>query len=146
MSTNLPHNFQVRVYYEDTDLGQVVYHANYIKYFERARTEWLRSIGLDQQILIEQNLAFAVVTINNRYLKPARFNDLLDVKTDVKRFGRASMTFEQHIYLKNNSETLSCAVGTLLCCAEIKVACIKLDSFTSTALPEILIQQIHGVQ
>ncbi len=130
-----PFHYQIRVYYEDTDLGGVVYHANYIKFFERARTEWLRAMGIEQDILIEQNLAFAVVNIKCDFHQPARFNDLLEVNTQVSDLGRASMTFSQDLYLQNNPESL-------LCRAVIKVACIKLDSFKSTALPALLLQQL----
>ncbi len=130
-----PFHYQIRVYYEDTDLGGVVYHANYIKFFERARTEWLRAMGIEQEILIEQNLAFAVVNIKCDFRQPARFNDLVEVVTHVSDLGRASMTFSQDLYLQNDPESL-------LCRAEIKVACIKLDSFKSTALPALLLQQL----
>ena len=133
----LPYQHQVRVYYEDTDIGQVVYHANYIKYLERGRTEWLRALGVDQSILIEQNAAFAVVNINIDYLKPARFNDALIVETDVLKTGKASLVFKQEIRLQSDS-------NCLLCKATVKVACVTMPEIKSRALPQELINILKG--
>ena len=73
--------WQVRVYYEDTDSGGVVYHSNYLKFMERARTEWLRSLGFEQDVLArDEDVIFAVRSINVEFLKPGRFNQLLDVR------------------------------------------------------------------
>jgi acyl-CoA thioester hydrolase len=134
---HLPFKHLVRVYYEDTDVGQVVYHANYIKYMERARTEWLRSLSVDQSILIEQNIAFAVVNIGIDYIKPARFNDELVVSSDVVKVGRASIVFEQEIRLQSNPESL-------LCKAIVKVACVSMPEIKSRALPQELLQILRG--
>jgi len=84
----------VRVYYEDTDSGGVVYYANYLKFIERGRTEYLRSFGFEQDALIEtHNVIFAVKSINANYHLPARFNDLLGVQTSIKKVGHASLIF-----------------------------------------------------
>ena len=88
----------VRVYYEDTDAGGVVYYANYLKFCERARTEWLRTFGVSQQALIdEQGLGFVVRSVQADYLAPARLDDALIVVTQVAMLRRASILFEQQL-------------------------------------------------
>lgn len=91
-------NWPVRVYCEDTDAGGVVFYANYLKFFERARTEMLRSVGFEQDnLLAEQNLIFVVRSVKVDYLKPARFNELLDVSAKVIEYKKTNFTFEQAI-------------------------------------------------
>ena len=98
----------VRVYYEDTDSGGVVYYANYLKFMERARTEYLRHLGYEQDELIKnENIIFAVRTINVDYHKPARFNEQLEVSARVIECKKASMLFEQVICRKQDSQLLS---------------------------------------
>ncbi len=88
----------VRVYYEDTDSGGVVYYANYLKFMERARTEWLRQLGFEQDELLEkEGILFAVRRVSVDYLRPARFNDELLVSASISKQGRASLTFQQEI-------------------------------------------------
>ena len=88
----------IRVYYEDTDCGGVVYYTNYLKFMERGRTEFLRSLGFEQDNLKqEQGLIFAVHSLSAKYLKPAVFNDELIVTTSLSRAGRASFSFTQSI-------------------------------------------------
>ncbi len=80
----MTHHFACRVYYEDTDLAGIVYYANYLKFIERARTEWVRALGIDQRLLkAEAGMVFAVRRVEADYLAPARFDDLLDVMTEV---------------------------------------------------------------
>lgn len=134
-------DFPVRVYYEDTDSGGVVYYANYLKFLERARTEWLRAIGFEQDRLREErNLLFAVSQVSLRYYKPALFNDLLQVSSAVSRVGRASITFAQHVRLAQregrSSETLE------LCGGEVKVACVSATDFRPCPLPKDIIGQL----
>ena len=129
-----PFVFPVRVYYEDTDLAGVVYYANYLKFYERGRTEMVRAIGLDQAVLVEQGLAFAVARAEVDYLKSARFNDALDIVTEVERFGRASVTFRQHIRLSGEHDKI-------LSRAIIKVACVTLNDMKPAALPELLVKE-----
>lgn len=127
----------VRVYYEDTDSGGVVYYANYLKYFERARTELLREHGLQQDQLIEQyNIIFAVRNINVDYNKPAVFNDLLNVTTEVIEYKKASLIFKQTISRDDDE--------TVLCQATCKVACLQAIEFKPTAIPEFIIKQIKN--
>jgi len=116
----------VRVYYEDTDAGGVVYYANYLKYLERARTEWLRAAGFGQAHLAAQrNLVFAVRSLQIDYRAPARLDDELDVEARVARVGRASVDFAQSVRRD----------GALLCAARVRVACLDASGFRPAALP-----------
>lgn len=93
-----PHQFHVRVYYEDTDLAGIVYYANYLKYIERARTEWVRAIGVDQTALKRDfGIVFAVRRIEADYIAPARFDDLLTVTTTVEALRPARLTLAQKV-------------------------------------------------
>lgn len=125
----------IRVYYEDTDVAGVVYYANYLKFYERGRTEWLRSLGWEQDILIEQNLAFAVAKVEIHYKLPARFNDQLLVKTKISQARRSSIVFEQQI-VKDDAQQ------TVLNSATIKVACVNMADMTPTAMPKYLQEEI----
>ncbi|PCJ47889.1 MAG: tol-pal system-associated acyl-CoA thioesterase [Gammaproteobacteria bacterium] len=127
--------FPVRVYYEDTDVAGIVYHANYLRFFERGRTEWLRELGVDQTVLIDQGLAFAVTKINIDYIKPARFNDLLEVVTVIDSSKRASLIFKQVIRDKNRQDHIYSK-------AEVKAACIDMKTLKPKALPKQLLKEI----
>ncbi len=125
-----PHKWPVRVYWEDTDGGGVVYHAAYLKFLERARTELLRSVGLVQSRLRESHgLLFALRGVEMRFLKPARLDDLLEVQTWIQRRGRASLDFGQRIVLD----------GDVLLTAMVAAACLRADSFRPAAIPPDLI-------
>lgn len=127
----------VRIYYEDTDGGGVVYHANYLKFFERARTEWLRSLGYDQTELREQNdVLFVVRGIQIEYILPARFNQLLDVMTQISRLGRCRIVFEQKLQLGDE----------ILTAATVEVACVSGTSFKPVPIPELMRQQFESPQ
>jgi acyl-CoA thioester hydrolase len=129
-------NWQVRVYYEDTDSGGVVYYANYLRFMERARTEWLRSFGVEQDALLQQDgLLFAVRSIQLEYVKPAKFNDSLDVSVVISKIGKASLTFNQTI-CRVNSES------QLLCTGQVKIACLSCDTFQPQAIPEIISREL----
>lgn len=105
----------IRIYWEDTDAGGVVYYANYLKYFERARTEWLRKKGIEQQELQAQaGLIFVVADAQVRYLAPARLDDLLTVSVKIVQMGSASLQLEQQ----------ACTGQTLLVQAQIRVGCV----------------------
>lgn len=110
----------IRVYYEDTDTGGVVYYANYLKFFERARTEWLRQLGVNQSELAStEHRIFVVKDVELHYRKPARLDDLLVLHSAIKRVGPASIRFIQ---------TARCN-GELLCEGAVHVCCIDADSF-----------------
>lgn len=124
----------VRVYYEDTDAGGVVYHTGYIRFFERARTEWLRALGFSQARLAEEvGVLFTVVELTVRYLKPARLDDLLQVQASPALTGRASLTFGQEV---------RSALGELLAAAEVRVACVDAHSLKPRRLPAELVARI----
>ena len=89
--------FPVRVYYEDTDAGGIVYHANYLKFLERARTEWLRSLGIEQDVWLEQSIAFVVRHMDIDFRHAARFNQQLLVTNRIADLKRASVVFAQQI-------------------------------------------------
>lgn len=116
----------LRVYWEDTDAGGVVFYANYLKFFERARTEWLRALGHSQQRLREETGAIFVVSDTTlRYLLPARLDDLLGVTVDVREAGRASMVIAQQAW--RGAELL--AEGT------IRIACVDATSLRPRRIP-----------
>jgi acyl-CoA thioester hydrolase len=127
----------IRVYYEDTDSGGVVYYANYLKFMERARTEWLRARGFEQDALLrDRRLLFAVRRLDVDYHRPARFNDLLEVVSQVAEAGGASLTFAQTIRRAGSIEWL--------CGARVKVACIDAESFQACRMPRDLMREIVG--
>ena len=94
-------HFPIRVYYEDTDAGGVVYHASYVRFFERARTEFLRNKGFSQQSLLSKNIAFVVKKLEIDYKMPGRLDDLLSVETEIKEIKKASIIFEQKLCLSH---------------------------------------------
>ncbi|MCP3662197.1 MAG: tol-pal system-associated acyl-CoA thioesterase [Gammaproteobacteria bacterium] len=125
----------VRVYYEDTDAGGVVYYANYLKFMERARTEWLRSQGFEQDRLRdEQGVIFVLRKLALDYRSPARLDDLLQVGVRIKNRGRASLTFFQEIATEQESR--------VLCAGDIQIACVDALTFRPTPLPQNLIAVI----
>lgn len=126
----------VRVYYEDTDSGGVVYYANYLKFMERARTEWLRHLGFEQDELIQkETVIFAVRSVQVDYLLPARFNQELSVSAKLIEQGRASLTIEQGITRSTDK--------ALLCKGIVKIVCLRPDSFKPCAIPENIKQKLE---
>ena len=110
----MSHRFPIRVYYEDTDLGQVVYYANYLKFIERGRSEWLRELGIDQQRLIrDEGLAFVVRRVEADYLRPARFDDTLEVVTTLTSATGSRIQLDQAV--TRDGETLFKSTVTLVC-------------------------------
>ncbi|AAU92521.1 MULTISPECIES: tol-pal system-associated acyl-CoA thioesterase [Methylococcus] len=125
----------VRVYYEDTDAGGVVYYANYLKYMERARTEWLRALGFEQDSLREElGVIFAVRSVQVDYLKPARFNDALRVSADLVEARPASFSFVQRVMRGD----------VTLCEGRVGIVCLAADSFRPQALPAALLKRLRG--
>lgn len=99
METAVAHRFEVRVYYEDTDLAGIVYYANYLKFIERARSEWVRGLGVDQaRLRAEAGLVFAVRRVEADYLRPAVFDDLLGVTTELVELGGARIVLDQAVW------------------------------------------------
>jgi tol-pal system-associated acyl-CoA thioesterase len=128
----------VRVYWEDTDAGGVVYYANYLKFCERARTEWLRALGLGQQAMAERDgLLFVVSSAQVRYLAPARLDDQLMVSVAVAQAGGASLDLLQEV-----RRSASAATTTLLASVQVRVACVQSGSFRPTRLPPAVLQAL----
>ena len=114
---DVSHSFALRVYYEDTDLAGIVYYANYLKFIERARSEWVRDLGVDQgRMRSELGLVFAVRRVEADYLRPARFDDMLEVRTEVLAIGGARIELRQEIW--REAERLFTALVTLVCLTE----------------------------
>lgn len=136
--TSLPGRFvlSVRVYYEDTDAAGVVYYANYLRYLERGRTEWLRALGFDQtDLAAERGIGFAVRGLQIDYLKPARLDDELLVVSRVSSLGRAQLVFEQRV------ERAAEALVT----ASVRVACIEVARMKAAPLPETLRAKVEAL-
>jgi len=131
-------HWPVRVYYEDTDAGGVVYYANYLKFMERARSEWLRALGVEQDSLaIREGVLFVVHKADVEFRAPARFNELLRVESRVSELGRVRVVFEQRVV--TDSEP-----SRLLCVGRIDVACVKADSFRPAAIPRAIISELSS--
>lgn len=127
----------VRVYYEDTDAGGVVYYANYLKFFERCRTEWMRTLGHDQsQLAREHAILFVVKSVHAEYLRPARLDDLLSVELEVEKLGRAQVVFRQHVR-RGDEELVS---GT------VQIVCVDPVKMKTTAIPDWLRQKLESLQ
>jgi len=120
----------VRIYYEDTDLSGVVYHANYLRFLERGRTEWLRRQGLSQEVLrVEHGIAFTLANMQIDFLLPARLDDLLEVTVELVSRKRASMIFGQTLRRYSNPEQI-------LVRATARVGCVDIAKFRPRVLPE----------
>lgn len=121
-----PFQFDIRVYYEDTDAGGVVYYANYLKFFERARTEWLRRLGVSQsELAVQEQRLFVVKKVEIQYRKPAVLDDLLTLYSTITRIGRASLTFRQHAQRGEH----------VLCDSTIEVCCIDANTYRPAPFP-----------
>ncbi|MFC7367895.1 tol-pal system-associated acyl-CoA thioesterase [Vreelandella zhaodongensis] len=118
-------SMSVRVYMEDTDAGGIVYYVNYLKFMERARSEWLRNLGLNQQALLDEGTQLVVYRLACHYSKPAQLDDELVVTTTVENVGRCRMTFAQQI--QRNKE--------LLCAATVEIACLEAQRLRPKAWP-----------
>ncbi len=125
--------FPVRVYYEDTDAAGVVYYANYLKFFERARTEWLRSLGFGQAATADTDgKVFVVRATSVQYLKPARLDDALTIRSQVTRVGRASLEFSQWCERGND----------VLATGHIEIACVTRDTLRPAAIPALIASRL----
>ncbi|HEY0665247.1 MAG TPA: tol-pal system-associated acyl-CoA thioesterase [Gallionella sp.] len=122
-------SWPVRVYFQDTDAGGVVYHASYVNFMERARTEWLRTHGYSNAALMKTfDVMFVVRSIKLDYLKPALLDDMLDATTQIKEMGRSRLTLSQTV-LRD---------GELLSTGEVHLVCVVASSFKPVAIPEVL--------
>ena len=150
----------VRVYYEDTDSGGVVYYANYLKFMERARSEWLRSLGFEQdEMLAQERIIFAVRAVQVEYLQSARFNDVLWVTAKIAERGRASLSFSQCVIRPDQNDRmkppqelafddLAELIGDktkLLCTGHVKIACLDAATMRPRTIPSNLSAEISRV-
>ncbi len=137
--TQAPFLWQARVYWEDTDAGGIVYYANYLRFLERARTEWLRSRGISQRALArDPGLIFTVIELQAQYRRPARIEDLLAISCQAAREGGASLRFEQNVWRDSDA-------GELLLQASVRVACLDAQSLKPRRLPEVIIRELGAI-
>lgn len=130
------HRMNVRVYYEDTDMGGVVFYANYLKYMERGRTEWLRALGVHQSDLAtHEQRGFMVVRVDVRYISPARLDDWLLIESEVTRMGRASLHFAQSVSRD----------GELIAQSNIQVCCVETVNMRVAAIPESIRTKLAAI-
>ena len=134
-------NIPVRIYYEDTDAGGVVYYANYLKFRERCRTEWLRAIGHEQaDLLRDPGIAFVVRSVALEYLKPARLDDLITISLEVERITKSQIFFGQHIRRATpdgDEELLS---------GRVQIVCVNAAKMKITSIPVELRTQLEALQ
>ncbi|MFK8029955.1 MAG: acyl-CoA thioesterase [Gammaproteobacteria bacterium] len=119
--------FKCTVYFEDTDAIQVVYHANYLKFCDRARTQWMEDLGISFSQLLEEEASFVVADANMRFIAPARLGERLEVHSSVSHFGRASITFSQLVKQADSQKTL--------CDVTIKCAYVSGAELKPTRMP-----------
>ena len=130
--------FPVRVFFEDTDAGGVVYYANYLKFLERCRSEWLRTLGYDQSALMrDASIAFVVRSVNVDYLKPARLDDLLTICLDVERITRSQIFFRQHIRQPD---------GEIILTSQVQIVCVNSALMKIVSIPAPLRTQLEAIQ
>ena len=123
----------IRIYWEDTDAAGIVFYANYLKFFERARTEWLRSFGLEQERLrAESGVAFVVTETTLRYFAPARLDDMIDITVHTERLGQASLVVTQQALRGNH----------VLVEGKIRVGCVDLGTFRPRRIPDEILMMI----
>ena len=135
--TNDKFEIKTRIYWEDTDAGGVVYYANYLKFMERCRTEWLRALGVDQlKLRAERGLQFAVVNVTVDFLRPAVLNDEVLVTTELERMSGATITFKQCIWRD----------GVQLIDATARVACLDSGTLRPRAIPKDLFMEWRNAE
>ena len=131
---NADFSHTVRIYWEDTDAGGVVFYANYLKFFERARTEWLRARGIEQdQLRAQDGLMFVVAESNLRYLRPARLDDQLAITVSITETGRVSMSLEQ-VAWRGEERLVE---------GHIRIGCVDAATFKPRRMPALLLPPMH---
>lgn len=126
----------IRVYIEDTDAGGIVFYANYLKYMERARTEFIRQLGVELRAGLQQNISYVVHSLDVKYHKPAKLDDLLSVSVEVLKVANTYITFNQKVYSES---------GVLMVSAQVKVACVSFDEGKPRRLSEQLKNALNGI-
>lgn len=128
----MTHLFDVRVYYEDTDFGGIVYYANYLKFIERARSEMVREMGINQKSMKEDGIIFAVRKVEANYLAPALYDDMLQVRTIIGDTSAVRAVFEQQVWRGD----------TMIFTADVTIVCIGEDG-RPTRLPAVIRRNLH---
>ena len=127
------YRLSMRIYWEDTDAAGIVFYANYLKFFERARTEWLRSLGFEQERLrADAGIGFVVTETSLRYRAPARLDDVLDITVRVAHLGQASLAVAQEAW----------RAGRLLAEGSVRVGCVELGTFRPRRIPDDMLHQL----
>ena len=133
------YRFPVRVYYEDTDAAGIVYYANYFRFMERARTEWLRDLGFEQDVLRrDYGIVFVVRSAAADYRVPAVFNDLLWVTGELLEHSRTAMTIGQNVYRQ--------ADDRLLCAGKVGIVCVDIETFRPSPIPAAILEKIKNAE
>ncbi|GHU07621.1 tol-pal system-associated acyl-CoA thioesterase [Betaproteobacteria bacterium] len=146
--TDSAFSITLRIYYEDTDAGGVVYHANYVKLLERCRTEWLRSAGFVQaELLRDTGIGFVVRHLSLDYLKPARLDDLLTVSLEVEKITRSQIFFRQHVRRELSQDGQQ---GEELLTGKVQIVCVNLETSTGkmkiVSIPPAMRAQLEAIQ
>jgi len=129
-------SWQARVYWEDTDAGGIVYYANYLRFLERARTEWLRARGISQRELsLDPGVVFSVVALQAQYRRPARLDDLLCISCEPRQQGGATIMFAQHVYRAGEE-------AQVLLSASVRVACLDAHTLKPRRLPPVIVRSL----
>ncbi|MFM6999633.1 MAG: tol-pal system-associated acyl-CoA thioesterase [Limnohabitans sp.] len=139
MSPTSPFQFPIRIYWEDTDAGGIVFYANYLKFFERARTEWLRSLGFGQQVLRDESGGMFVVSETAvKYHSPARLDDTLVVTAELQDAGRVSLTIVQRAYLRMNGQA-----DRLLAEGTIRIGWVDSQTLKPGRIPAAVVEALQ---
>ncbi|MFT7130997.1 MAG: tol-pal system-associated acyl-CoA thioesterase [Gammaproteobacteria bacterium] len=144
-------NWPIRVYIEDTDAGGIVYYVNYLKYMERARTEFFRSFGDAKDEVFGGKLMFVVQSLNSQYLKPAKLDDTLIATVRVITYGKASVVMEQNVYRLIHDPLQAPfnekqASRELLCRGEVKIACVDRQTIKPKRMPAEILTKLSGIE
>jgi len=143
MSTQTPFQFPIRIYWEDTDAGGIVFYANYLKFFERARTEWLRALGIEQQALkTEVGGMFVVSETSLKYHRPAQLDDLLTVTAELAEAGRATLTLRQQAWLKISDDKTGQA-PQLLAEGTIRIGWVDSSTLKPGRIPATILKALQ---
>ena len=134
----------IRVYWEDTDAGGIVFYANYLKYFERARTEWLRALGIGQWALREEaGGMFVVAGAALKYRRPARLDDELLVTAQLQSSGRTALVVQQQAWLKPDAAAANAAQPALLCEGSIRIGWVEAESMKPARIPSAILEKLN---
>lgn len=135
----------IRIYWEDTDAGSIVYYANYLKFFERARSEWLRHLGIEQGTLLENDgCMFVVSEAAAKYHRPARIDDLLNITVHIKQIGQASITLVQTAWIQAKQDTDAAPI--MVCQGTVRLACVRQLDMKPSKIPQRIAELLADVQ